>query len=65
VVRPWFDMPAEVKAMEPAEVLDTAVLRHGVGLDDDQKEVLTVWVFTWRKPCAILWPRTCLTHARL
>lgn len=44
VVRPWFAMPADVKAMEPAEVLDADVLRQGDRLDGDQKEVLMVGV---------------------
>ena len=43
VVRPWYDIPADVLAMEP-EVLDADVLRVGDCLDDDQKEVLTVRV---------------------
>ena len=41
VVRPWFDMPPEVAAMEP-EVLDDSVVRAADCLEDDQREVLTV-----------------------
>ena len=43
VVRPWFDMPPEVAAMQP-EVLGENAVRSAGGMDTDQKEVLTVQI---------------------
>ena len=41
MVKPWFDMPPEVAAMQP-EVLGEDAVRTADGMDTDQKEVLTV-----------------------
>ena len=58
VVRPWFDMPPEVAAMQP-EVLEEDAVRTADGMDTDQKEVLTVHALP-RATAPVLAPGLCV-----